>query len=97
MVKILFDHNADVNFSNNRKESALHVAAYYGHAKICRFLIANGANVSAEDYEKDTPLHLAAQLGIHHFLYNIIFYMKMNVNHQFHCNFFKVIWICAKL
>src|ERR1017187_1210230 len=41
----------------------LHEAVSSGHKDVTEFLLANGANVNAEDEQGNTPLHLAASEG----------------------------------
>lgn len=42
------------------EQTPLHVAAYYGHADVVRWLLSKGAAVNAGAYNQFTPLHLAA-------------------------------------
>lgn len=44
-------------------KSPLHLAAEYGHGNILRYLLEEGASVSARDLEKRTPFILAAECG----------------------------------
>ncbi len=72
-VKLLLEHNVDVNLGNKVGETPLHVAAINGHTQIARLLVEHGADVSARrDYcnwrsgncvPTDTPLHEAAKRG----------------------------------
>ena len=41
----------------------LHIAAYYGHLEIAKFLIDHGASIDGVDDRFRTPLHLAAKEG----------------------------------
>ena len=43
--------------------TALHAAAYAGHAEVVAFLLKHGAPVDARDNKDRTPLHLAAYAG----------------------------------
>ena len=45
------------------KETALHIAAWYGHADVVKVLIQNGADVNAVDDDKQTALHKAAEFN----------------------------------
>lgn len=51
--------NFDVNDRDKKDSSALHWAAYLNKEISLTYLIAWGANVNAQDAEKNTPLHLA--------------------------------------
>jgi ankyrin repeat protein len=52
-----------VNDSIERGWTALHYAAYLGHAEVVRILIAALANDTSVNLSGDTPLHLAAKNG----------------------------------
>ncbi|WP_244642475.1 ankyrin repeat domain-containing protein [Phyllobacterium sp. 628] len=55
---------ADVNLKSQEGWAPLHTAAYYGPASVIDLLIAKGADVNmAGDYDKMTPLHMAASYG----------------------------------
>ncbi len=49
----------DINAANEWGATALHGAVYHAAGDLIRFLIANGANVDATDWENQTPLRLA--------------------------------------
>jgi ankyrin repeat protein len=51
--------NFDVNDRDNKESSALHWSAYLNKEIALTYLVAWGANVDAQDAEKNTPLHLA--------------------------------------
>jgi hypothetical protein len=52
-VKVLLDHNADLNTMWNEKESPLMIAACRGHAKVVRCLIDRDADVNMVDANAD--------------------------------------------
>ncbi|MBA8899354.1 ankyrin repeat domain-containing protein [Phyllobacterium sp. P30BS-XVII] len=55
---------ADVNLKSQEGWAPLHTAAYYGPASVIDLLVAKGADVNAKgDYDKMTPLHMAASYG----------------------------------
>lgn len=43
--------------------TALHLAARYGHKTVVQLLLENGAKINEEDGKKKTALHLAAECG----------------------------------
>ena len=58
---LLLEHHSDVTISDSQGSIALHAAALYGHADICRLLLANGRNENEiEPKSKNTALHWAA-------------------------------------
>ena len=64
ICKILVDHGADVNKRCAKGYSALHKACISGHSSIVDFLVSQGADVEAEDFEVNaTPLNLAVYYG----------------------------------
>lgn len=54
---------AAVNAPDASGKTPLHVAAALGHADICAFLTAHGADPNALDERRNTPLLLAAGAG----------------------------------
>ena len=62
MVRILLDHNADVNAVDNRGFSALHFAAWKGHAGTVQLLLEHGAALRANQCVA-TPLLLSVLKG----------------------------------
>ena len=63
MVRSLVSEGVDVSAVNRYGETALHMAAMYGHAGIVRFLVSKGADVNALNRDGSTPLHWAAGHG----------------------------------
>ncbi|KAG7390581.1 hypothetical protein PHYPSEUDO_007521 [Phytophthora pseudosyringae] len=65
-VRSLLDRNAvaciDVQEIRTRW-SSLHFACRYGHSHLVAFLVARNANVDLQDWQGNTPLHLAAGWG----------------------------------
>jgi ankyrin repeat protein len=45
------------------RRTALHKAAFFGHAHVVEYLCGLGADVNAQDADGDTPLHDAARFG----------------------------------
>jgi ankyrin repeat protein len=62
-VMSLLNQGANPNGVNDRKQTPLHWASYFGNASIVRILILSNANINALTNENYTPLHLAAQQG----------------------------------
>jgi len=71
-ARALVEAGADPNENggiNQQHETALHLAVANSRVEMARFLIAHGADVNAEAYEKivglrdGTPLHYAACIG----------------------------------
>jgi|ERR1041385_5230329 ankyrin repeat protein len=60
MVKLLFEHGADVNISDNEGESALMIAASQSNPGIMTALIKAGAKVNAQNRKGETALMAAA-------------------------------------
>lgn len=52
--------NAPEAFSGR---TALHKAAYFGHANVVKYLLEKGAGVNTADSDGDTPLHDASRFG----------------------------------
>lgn len=58
MVKELIDAGMDVNARDfDREDTALHMAAAKGQKEVIEILVANGANVNAQNNRGQTPLH----------------------------------------
>ena len=62
-VQLLLRHKARVDARDARGRSALHEAAFTGHAGICQALLDAGADANARDGEGRTPLLDAARAG----------------------------------
>ena len=64
IIEDLLLGGADVNFGNNHKNTAIHLAAQNGWTKVMEWLLkAKNINVNAKDLHANTALHLAAQNG----------------------------------
>lgn len=62
-VALLLKHKAKTAARDRHGRSALHEAAFAGHAEIAAALLAAGADVHARDARQRTPLHAAARGG----------------------------------
>jgi len=49
----------NVKQMDEQKQTALHLAAWYGRVDLCQLLIQNAAEVDALDQDQSTPLNLA--------------------------------------
>ena len=66
MVKRLVKSGLDINVKGEKELTALHLTAYYGqasHIRVAKWMLANGADVSLEDYKGNTPLDVAKSRG----------------------------------
>ena len=52
-----------VQSADNRRLTALHIAAKYNRVEIAEILLDNGVEISPVDETKHSPLHIAAQDG----------------------------------
>lgn len=59
-VRLLLEEGVDASCVDEKKRSALHIAASKGNAEIVRLLLEFGANPNLKDSIGNTPLHLAA-------------------------------------
>ncbi len=55
-IQQLLDGGADINAQGDGESTALHQAARIQDLELCKFLIANGADVNAQDRRGQTPL-----------------------------------------
>ena len=61
---LLLAYGSDVNeMKPNTKNTALHLAAMYGHVAVVEALLSWGAAVDPQNHRGSTPLHLACQEG----------------------------------
>ena len=62
VAKVLLQNGADVNAVECNKQTALHIAAEYGHVDVAKVLLQNGADVNAVNVHTQA-LHFAAWKG----------------------------------
>ncbi len=65
-VKKLVTDGVDINKRGKKKVTALHIAAYQGnnrHIALAKWMLANGADTGARDFEGKTPLQVANDRG----------------------------------
>jgi len=63
MIKLLIDHDADLELKDNFKETALNCAVRMGSNDIIKFLLEQGANVNNHSSDNTSPLTFAIQEG----------------------------------
>lgn len=66
MIKRLVESGLDINHKDKKDVTALHITAYYGqasHIRVAKWMLANGADVSLEDYKGNTPFDVAESRG----------------------------------
>ena len=59
IVKLLLEHNINVNIRDDKGETALHYAVINNNTDIIKLLIDNGTEINARNYEGQTALHIA--------------------------------------
>lgn len=55
----------NINIRNEKENTLLHIAAYYGHVDVCRMLLAAGADMHAENKDGCSAMQMAADRVIH--------------------------------
>ena len=81
IMKTLLENDADVNASDSRGLTALHIAASWGITTNLQKLLSNGAHVDARTRENETALSIALKRG-HSDLANILLQAGANHNLQ---------------
>jgi ankyrin repeat protein len=62
-IKLLLDTGVDINAADNRGQTALHGAAFWGLDEVVQFLVEHGAKLDAKDKQGKTPLDAAMGLA----------------------------------
>jgi ankyrin repeat protein len=62
-IKLLLEAGIDVNAADNRGQTALHGAAFWGFDEVVQFLADHGARLDAKDKQGKTPLDAAMGLA----------------------------------
>ena len=55
--------SVDVNETDERERTPLHVAVIFARDELCELLLKYGADVNAKDSYNDSPIHLAFYCG----------------------------------
>jgi ankyrin repeat protein len=63
IAKLLIERGADLNKTNNSRDSPLDIAARNGDLEMVKLLVENGANIEKEYQRDDQPLHKASLNG----------------------------------
>ncbi|MBS0606227.1 MAG: ankyrin repeat domain-containing protein [Verrucomicrobia bacterium] len=79
LVKLLIESKADLNVTDNLKDTPLHAACMHGHLEAAKLLIAAGADIHAKGGQGCTPLHNACREG-HLQVVRFLIQEKSNVN-----------------
>lgn len=61
---MLIQNYAQVNQQNALKNTPLHLAARYDKTDFVKFLLKNGADIEAENLDKQKPIDIAKNRGI---------------------------------
>jgi ankyrin repeat protein len=83
--RLLAEMPASINSYSTDGWTPLHLAAFFGHAKIAEFLLGRGADVAArsQNSNSNTPLH-AALAGNHKFVAGLLMGAGADVDAQDH-------------
>ncbi|XP_078581532.1 death-associated protein kinase 1-like [Branchiostoma floridae x Branchiostoma japonicum] len=68
IVKLLLQHDADVEARDNYGDTALHVASRNGHTEIVKLLLQHDADVEARDNDGRKPMDVARDKDLRRFL-----------------------------
>lgn len=63
LVRLLLDHQADVNAKSSSLQTPLHGAAWNGHLAVVELLLERGADINSQSNSGQTALHGAAWNG----------------------------------
>src|SRR5438105_10245956 len=59
VTRLLEQGEIDINAKDEHGRTSLHLASWKGYLGISKLLLAFGANIEAQDDDKQTPLHFA--------------------------------------
>jgi hypothetical protein len=62
-IKLCLQAGIDINAVDNRGQTALHGAAFWGFDDVVQFLVENGAKLDVKDRQAKTPLDAAMGLA----------------------------------
>jgi ankyrin repeat protein len=63
VVRLLLEHEANVDGKDDRGNTPLHYACKNGRTAMARWLVENGASIHFQNDEGFTPLHYACDNG----------------------------------
>ena len=61
-TQVLLEYQADINAQQSLGQSPLHLAALGGHMEVIDLLRSEGASLTLEDEDGDTPFHSVSSL-----------------------------------
>ncbi|EAX89119.1 hypothetical protein TVAG_009530 [Trichomonas vaginalis G3] len=61
LIEYFLSHGANINKTNNYRETALHIAAQQNNKGTAEVLISHGANIDEKNKDGETALHIAAR------------------------------------
>jgi hypothetical protein len=65
-IKRIVAGGVDINLQDEKKLTALHIAAYHGqsdHIRLAKWMLENGADTSLKDFQGNTPFDIAEDRG----------------------------------
>ena len=74
-ARILDNRSVDVNETDEKMRTPLHVATIFASDEICDLLLEYGADVFAKDTNNDTPIQLAFYYGRHNLRNKLLTYL----------------------
>ena len=82
LLTALIEAGVNVNASNSKGETALHIACKKGNSKAAKLLLQNGADVVAVDHKGNAPIHVACGSRTLECLHLLLSHHACNPNQQ---------------